>query len=204
MTFSTMTALFAAMIPLAIIPSPSVFAVVARSIASGFIHGLFTTIGIVVGDFIFIILAIYGLSAITQSMGSVLMVFKYCGAAYLIWLGIKLSQAKSNTLEVKTVEESSWFSSFLCGLLITLSDPKAILFYMSFFPAFVDLSNLSMIDTGMVLLTAAASVGGIKLGYAYMADQAKLLLKNSCAKKRMNIIAGSVMIGTGIFVVVNT
>ena len=60
MTFSSIAALFGSMIVLAIIPSPSVFAVVARSIASGFTHGFVTVIGIVVGDFIFITLAITG------------------------------------------------------------------------------------------------------------------------------------------------
>ena len=201
---STIAALLAAMIPLAVIPSPSVFAVVARSMASGFMHGVVTTIGIVVGDCFFIILAIYGLSAIAQIMGSLLVVIKYFGSIYLIWLGIKLIRAKAKILEVEGIKEFSWFSSFLCGLLITLSDPKAILFYMSFFPAFIDLSNLSFLDTATILLTATVAVGGVKLGYAYMADRAKLLWKNPRANKIMDIIAGSVIIGTGIVLVVKT
>lgn len=141
MTFSSIAALFGAMIVLATIPSPSVFAVVARSIASGFTHGLVTVIGIVLGDFVFIILAIYGLSAIAETMGSLFVLVKYLGSVYLIWLGIQLWRSKSNIIEVEGIKESSWLSNFLSGLFITLGDQKAFLFYLGFFPAFVDLSN---------------------------------------------------------------
>ena len=187
------------MILLAMIPSPSVFAVVARSIASGFTHGLVTVMGIVVGDFVFILLAIYGLSAIAETMDSLFILVKYLGGAYLIWLGIELSRSKVKTVEVDGVRELSWLSNFLCGLFITLSDPKAILFYLSFFPAFLDLSNISMAETSTILVTAAMAVGGGKLCYAYMADKARLFFKSFRAKKIMNLTASVVMIGTGIF-----
>ncbi len=204
MKFSSMAAFFSAMIVLAIIPSPSVFAVVARSIASGFTHGLVTVIGIVIGDFVFIILAIYGLSAIAETMSSLFVLVKYLGSAYLIWLGIKLSRSKPKFVEVERIKESSWLSSFLSGLFITLGDQKAIFFYISFFPAFLDLKSISVIDTIIVMAIAMVAVGGVKLGFAYMADKARLVLKSSKAKKGMNITAGSVMIGTGIFLLVKT
>ena len=204
MTFSSITALFGAMIVLAIIPSPSVFAVVARTIASGFIHGLVTVIGILVGDFVFIILALYGLSAIAQTMDSLFVVVKYLGAAYLIWLGIQLWRSKSKTVEVEGIKESSWLSNFLSGLFITLGDQKAFLFYLGFFPAFVDLKNVSIVDTSIIMAIATIAVGGVKLGYAYMADKARLLFQSSRAKKIINITAGSVMIGTAILLLAKT
>ena len=86
----------------------------------------------------------------------------------------------------------------------TLSDPKAILFYVSFFPAFLDVSNVSVFDISIIMVTTTIAVGGSKLGYAYMADQARFLFKSSRAKRGMNITAGTVMIGTGIFLVANT
>ena len=118
MTFSSIAALLGAMIILALLPSPSVFAVVARSIASGFSHGLMTVIGIVVGDFVFIILAIYGLSALAETMDSLFVLVKYFGSAYLIWLGIELARSQSKTVKVEGIKESSWLSNFLtaeCG-----------------------------------------------------------------------------------------
>ena len=204
MTFSSIATLFGSMVVLAIIPSPSVFAVVARSIASGFTHGFVTVIGIVVGDFIFITLAICGLSALAETMDSLFVLVKYLGGAYLIWLGMNLLRAQSKIVEVSGIRESSWLSNFLTGLFITLSDPKAILFYVSFFPAFLDLSNVSLLEISIIMVTTTIAVGGSKLGYAYMADRARFLFKSSRAKRGMNITAGTVMIGTGIFLVVNT
>lgn len=204
MTFSGIAALFGAMFFLAIVPGPSVFAVVARSIASGFTHGLVTVIGIVVGDFVFIILAVYGLWSVAETMGSLFVLVKYLGGAYLIWLGIGLWSSKSKNVEVEGINELSWLSNFLCGLFITLADPKAILFYASFFPAFLELSSVSIIDASIIMVIATIAVGGVKLGYAYMADKARLLFESSRAKKGMNITAGSVMIGTGVFLVAKT
>lgn len=90
MTFSNGLALFSAMAILASIPSVSVLAVSTRSATFGLIHGVFTTMGIVTGDIIFILIAIGGLSLLAAKMGSLFILIKYCGAAYLIFLGIKL------------------------------------------------------------------------------------------------------------------
>ena len=198
-----MIAMFGAMLALAIIPDASTVAVVARSIGSGFAHALVTTIGIILGDLVFIILAFYGLSSIAES--SFFVIVKYLGGAYLIWLGIRLSISKSNTEEeVEELQESSWSSNFLCGFMITLSDPKAILFYISFLPAFVDVSNATFLDAALIMTMATTAVCITKLTYAYMAGKSTLLFKNNSAKKRINITAACIMIGTGIFLITKT
>lgn len=202
MTLDTILALFGAMTALAIIPSLSVLTVVARSAALGFNHGLATTVGIVSGDLVFIVLAISGLAAVSENNNSLFVVVKYFGGAYLIWLGIKLAQSRGKFAEIE-VEPTSWFSSFLCGLLITLGDQKAILFYISFFPAFLDLSRVSVTDTTIVMIIATVAVGGVKLGYAYLAERVKSLLINRVHRK-MNLVAGSVLISTGILLIVKT
>ena len=90
MTSSSIAAMFGAMLVLASVPDASAFAVVGRSMASGFAHGLVTTLGILISDFIFIALSVYGLSSIAEAMGSLFVLVKYLGAAYLVWLGIGL------------------------------------------------------------------------------------------------------------------
>ena len=201
MTFNSIAALLGAMIVLAIIPSASVFAVIARSISSGFAHGAVMVAGIVFGDLIFVGVAIYGLSAIAENMSILLIVVKYLGGAYLIWLGIKLYQTKIRLVEIEKTTESSWLSSFFGGLLITLGDQKAIFFYMSFFPAFIDLNSISIAQTIAVMAITIVAVGGVKLGYAYMANRSKLLLTNLKFSKSINIIAGTIAIGAGIFLI---
>ena len=86
----------------------------------------------------------------------------------------------------------------MSGFLITLGDQKAILFYLGFFPAFIDLSRMTPADTLIIIISAAVSVGGAKLIYAYLADRASLLFKNTRAIRWINCLAGSVMIAVGV------
>ena len=187
---------------LALLPSPSVFAVVARSLSAGLIHGLLTATGIMVGDFIFILVAILGLAAIADTITVLFMILKYLGAAYLLWLGISLWRAKTDAITLtQDAIKPSLGGSFVCGLLITLGDPKAIIFYISFFPAFVDLSQLSLIDTGFVLGVAAIAVGGTKMAYAYLADMARMIFTHPKTQRALNRIAAIIMIGTGLLAI---
>jgi threonine/homoserine/homoserine lactone efflux protein len=201
MTFSSIVALFSAMVVLASIPSVSVLAVSTKSATSGFIHGVFTTIGIVLGDIIFIIISIWGLSFLAETMGSLFVLIKYFGGAYLILLGIGLCRSKSKDVETQEVIETSLLSSFLTGLFITLGDQKATLFYLGFFPAFLDISKISYFDTIIIIVITTVAVGGVKLGYAFMADRARLLI-SSQTRKGINIAAGCVMIAVGVFLVI--
>ena len=200
MTLNSMTAMFIAMISLAAIPSTSVLLVIARSVTSGFYHGVLTSLGILLGDFVFILVAIYGLSAIANTLENFLIPIKYLGAAYLLWTGITLCRTKPASSEVKAKKESSRFSSFITGLLITLVDVKAIFFYLSFFPAFLNLKQVTLIDTISIMAIATVSIGGVKTGYAYLASQSKLLLKNP-ATKTINQTAGSLMVAISIFLI---
>lgn len=201
MTSGSIFALFAAMIVLASVPDASAFAVIGRAISSGFRQGLFTVIGVVVGDYIFIILAVYGLSYIAEQMEALFIVIQYMAGAYLIWLGMLLWKTKIEDIEVKSIKETSRLSGFTSGLLITMGDPKAILFYASFLPAFVDLLTISTGDTIIIMLGATLSAGGLKLLYAYMGDRSRLLFQSHKAIKVMNISAAAVMITTGLYLV---
>lgn len=201
MTFHSIVALFSAMVILAAIPSLSVLTVLTRSASFGLIHGVFTTLGIVVGDVVFILIAIWGLSLLAATLGGIFIAIKYLGGFYLIFLGIGLcwSKPKSN-LKAGEVTGSSLVSSFLAGLLITLGDQKATLFYLGFFPAFLDMSEISYVETAVVVATAIVAVGGVKLAYAFMANSAKFLVSPR-VKNSLNTAAGCVMIAVGVFVI---
>jgi threonine/homoserine/homoserine lactone efflux protein len=192
------------MIVLAIVPSVSVLAVTARAAAFGFTHGLFTTLGIVFADILFILIAVYGLALLAGMMGDQFRLVQYIGAAYLIWLGISLWRADAQARAADSVGLSSWSSSFLSGLLITLGDQKAILFYLGFFPAFIDLSTMTPLDTLIIVLIAILGVGGAKLVYAYLADRASALFRNSRALHGINILAACIMITVGAALLLKT
>ena len=198
LSLATILALLGTMIVLAVIPSVSVLAVSARAAAFGFTHGMFTALGIVIADIIFILIAVYGLALVAELMGEQFRWIKYLGGFYLIWLGLSLWRTESRTRDSDTVERSSLGSSFLTGFLITLGDQKAILFYLGFFPAFIDLSQVTTADTLIIILIAIIGVGGAKLVYAYLADRASLLFKNTRAVRWINWLAGSLMITVGV------
>lgn len=202
LTYASMLALAGVMFAGAAIPSTSVLVVSARSAALGLAHGVFTTLGIVAGDIMFILVAIYGLALLAELMGSQFVCIKYLGAAYLIWLGVMLWRARAKSDAQQASRSSSALASFMTGLLITLGDQKAILFYLGFLPAFVDLTTISLMQTGMILVIAVFAVGTPKLVYAVLAERAGRWMKGSRVASVMNKLAGSVMIGVGLVLLV--
>lgn len=204
MTFPDAAALFAAMALLAAIPSVSVMAVAAGSASSGFSHGLATTAGVVLGDVIFILLAIFGLVFLVEVLGEWFVVVKYAAGIYLIWLALKMWRAGSGSHAREDAGAASLQSSFLTGLLITLADQKAVFFYLAFLPVFLDLSSLSMPEIALVLAIAVLAVGGAKLCYVWAADRAGALLSARRVSRRINLLAAAVMGVAGVLVMIRT
>jgi threonine/homoserine/homoserine lactone efflux protein len=196
---SKILALFGAMAVLAALPSVSVLAVTAKSVSSGFLNGVFTAIGIVVGDIIFILFAVFGLVLLVETLGSAFFLIKYVCGAYLIWLGVSLGRSRSQQMQHKEDTGSSLLGSFMTGLLIALGDQKAVLFYMGFLPAFLDLTKLTYTDISLLILVTLCAVGGVKIGYAYAADRASIFLGGRTLGA-MNIVAACIMVMAGILI----
>ena len=197
------TSLFFIMLALALIPSASVALVVTRSVTLGLSNGIFVALGIVLGDLVFIFLTILGLSAIAEIMGSLFFAIKYIGALYLIWLGVNLIRLKNTeTIEVKSTKSNkSIIASFLAGFFLTLGDIKAIFFYASLFPAFVDLTNLAVLDIGIIISITIFTVGGAKIFYAFSAIHLASLSTNIKVQGGIQKSAGVLMVGTGTYLI---
>lgn len=172
MTLSDLIALFGTMLILAALPSVSVLAVTARATSYGFAHGAATTLGIVLADLLFILLAIFGLSILTTALGEYVFLLHYLAGVYLLWLGSRLWRQAPNTDSSRASAGHSPAASFRLGLLITLADQKAVLFYLAFLPAFVDLEQISGPDIALVCGITILAVGGSKLVYAWLAARA--------------------------------
>lgn len=175
---------------LALVPSVSVLAVSARAASAGFRHGVYVTLGIIAGDTVFIVLAIFGLHMLAAALGDAFVFIQYLGAAYLVWLAVRLWRSAAVTATEPQAAQVSAGSSFMTGLLITLGDQKAILFYLGFFPAFMDLQALSLADALVVILIAAVAVGGVKLGYAYAASRAGVMIGAHAGRVLSRMAAG--------------
>ncbi len=140
MTLLSMTLLAGALFVLAATPGPGVLATVARAMASGFLPASQVVLGIVLGDVVFVLLAIFGLGALASLLGDLFIVVKIGGAAYLIWLGVKLWRSPADVDQPQQTVATSGVSNWLSGLLITLANPKVILFYLGLLPTFIDLA----------------------------------------------------------------
>ena len=86
MTLTSAFALLGAMIVLALVPGPGILVVMARTLSAGLRHGVSTSVGIVVGDYVFITLALFGLAALASVMGDLFNLVRYVGAVYLFYL----------------------------------------------------------------------------------------------------------------------
>lgn len=198
-------ALFVIMIMLAAIPSTSVALVVTRAATMNFANGVAVSMGIVLGDLVFAMLAILGLTALSEMMGTFFLVIKFAAGIYLIGFGISLIRNRAKTLFYAYSGAGSGIcASFLAGFVVTLGDVKAIFFYASLFPAFVDVSALTLPDISIILLITAVTVGGIKLVYAYTATKIMLIGKGLAIENKARLVSGSLMVGAGTYLFTKT
>lgn len=202
MTLFSMFALAGAMFLLAITPGPGVFATISRAIASGFANASFVVLGIVLGDIVFLLLAIFGLSSVALYLGDFFIFIKYIGGIYLLYLAYKILISKEHETEVHAVKELSWQKNFLTGLFITLGNPKVILFYLGFLPTFMNLEALSVLDIIIACTIVTVILSSVMLFYAYTASGAKKLFKSKKAKKKMKIASAGVMATAGTSVII--
>jgi threonine/homoserine/homoserine lactone efflux protein len=117
------------------LPGPGTFCLLASTSKGGVRAGAAATAGIIVGDQILLWLAVAGVAALLAANPSVFKAVQYLGAAYLVWIGLKLMFAKPGANAPVTIRTGQYFRQ---ALLITLLNPKAIVFYMAFFPLFID------------------------------------------------------------------
>lgn len=184
---------------LAVTPGPGVFAIISRSLASGFKTTLLMIAGCVTGDIIFLLFAIMGMSVIAQTMGTLFLLVKIVGAAYLIFLGVKIWISKPVPVNQQQIngKKTVRYGNFLSGLGITLANPKVILFYCGFLPTFMDLPSMTGFDIIIVTMVLAMVLSVVLISYAYLASSARLFFSSPRSVKWLNRTAGTVMISAG-------
>lgn len=185
------------------LPGPAIVSVISCAIGHGFRPALAVVAGLIVGDLIYFTAAVLGMAALARSLGELFVFVKLAGAAYLIWLGIKLWRtrpAAAAAVATDTRAERGYSRGFVAGFLVTLSNPKTIGFYAGLLPTFIDLERLTVIDAVAMGATVVAVVGTIAGGYAYAAAKSRKFLQSPRRVKLMNRTAGTMMIGSGLAV----
>jgi threonine/homoserine/homoserine lactone efflux protein len=187
---------------LAATPGPGVFGSMAKAISEGFKMSLFFIGGLVLGDIIFLTLALLGLSAIAKMLGGMFLIIRIAGGLYLIFLGIKMFMSRKIDVNIKSKQEKNKWQTCISGLLLTLGNPKPILFYASVLPTIINFSDVRIFDA-LLMMTLIAFVSFSVLGtYSFIASLSHKIQMSEKKQRRINQAAGLVMIIVGLYVMI--
>ena len=188
--------LFSIMLTVALVPGASVMAVAARTLKGGFKHGVVTTLGIIAGDTIFIVLALYGLVWLASELDQQFAIVELLAGLWLLVLGASLFRVSPAAIHHDNTADPALHTSFMLGLLITLGDQKAILFYLGLLPAVIDSSRISVLDTLVIILLAVVALSS-KLVYAILVSRTGRLMQNTALLHTMHAIAACMLMAAG-------
>lgn len=177
-----------------IVPGPTVSLIVANSLRRGPAAGLANVAGTQVGLATMIAVLIAGLDWVVAAMGEAFVVVKLMGAAYLIWLGIKLLRADGTVAEAKG-QTRSLMGYAVQGFFVIWSNPKALLFFGAFIPQFVDRAEpvaLQVAVFGGLFMAVATVLDGL---YAILAGRAGSLLTRQRVRLVEKISGGFLVLG---------
>ena len=143
------------------VPGPTVILVVSYALGRGKTSGWATVPGVTLGDFTAMTASLLGAGAILAASATLFSILKYAGAAYLIWLGIKLWRAKPKLGDLQKIAETkSQWEMFWNTYAVTALNPKSIVFFVAFLPQFIDpaapvLPQFIILETTFLVLAAA-------------------------------------------------
>lgn len=205
MSFEAAVTFFVSIFIFAITPGPGVFAILAKAMVEGPKKCIMMALGMVASDLLYLQLACFGLATIADNWSDIFLIIRYLGAGYLIYLGYKMITAFTHNQPISNQQKSQQtpLTSFSHGFLISASNPKVILFYVSFLPTFIDLTRLHGSDLILIsVLSSIALMTAIML-VAYGASRLTNVIKTPIAQQRLNKTAGSIMIAAGAYLAVN-
>jgi threonine/homoserine/homoserine lactone efflux protein len=190
-------AVFCAVYALAVAsPGPGVAAVVARSLARGAQGSPAFIAGFVVGDLVWFTVAATGLAAIAQTAQPVILALKYAGAAYLLYLAIRLWTAPPRSPEAAAIEPSQKSSRlFLGSLALTLGNPKTMVFFLALLPTVVDLTQLTLAGFFEIALAITIVLPLVLGGYVLAGARARQFFRSTRAIRWLNRGTGTAMAG---------
>lgn len=200
MTITTLIAYAGALFIAAAIPGPGMTAIVARALGSGFRPTLFMGLGLILGDLVYLTAVILGLAIVAQNFTTPFLIIKYAGAAYLIYIAWKLWTAGLLPQEIEAQSAPSIGLSFLSGLLVTLGNPKTMLFYVALVPTLIPLQSIGPRDYAALVALTFVVLMAVLLPYILLASKARILLKKPSALKLLNRSAASILAGTAAYI----
>ncbi len=180
-----------------LIPGPGNLALITSTSKGGIRGGLAATLGLIVGDQCLMWMAVAGVAALLAAYPAAFHAVQWLGAVYLAWLGARMLLARAGAAPVLHIRSGQYVRQ---SFLITLLNPKAIVFYMAFFPLFVDpLRHQGLVTFGVMAVTIASLTFVYGLCVVLMTHHlAERMRANPVVSRLLNKLAGLFLIGFGV------
>lgn len=200
MSIETWLAFISTVFIFAIIPGPTVIFVIGQAITHGKKSVTPLALGVLSGDLLAMIVSLLGLGAILATSATLYTILKWFGVLYLIYLGIKAFKEEPKVdealFEELNTSKSKMFSS---SLIVTALNPKNVVFFVAFFPQFVNTST-NVLPQFLILMVSFSIVTLLTISsFALFAGSIQHKIKSYKAKKRLNRAGGTALVGAGVF-----
>ena len=194
---SDYSAFVAAIVLFLAIPGPGNLALITSTSKGGLSAGLGATFGVIAGDQVLMWLAVAGVATILSTYPAAFALVQWVGVVYLAWLGWRMLTAKPGDAPVLTIRQRHYFQQ---AMAITLLNPQAIVFYMAFFPLFVDPAHhLGWVSFAVMAATIAALTLAYGLGVTLLTHHlAERMRANPQIGRWLEKLAGVFLIGFGV------
>ena len=182
-------------------PGPVWVALMARAMSGGFRAAWPLALGVVVGDVMWSVLAILGVSWIVSQYAGFLDLMRYVASVTFLFMGYMVIRNADKTIASDSrLTRPGVIAGFVAGLAVIIGNPKAILFYMGMLPGFFDLSQLTVADIVAIgaLSAIVPLIGNLIMG-AFI-GKVRALLTSPRALKRMNLTAGWLLVAVGVLI----
>ena len=181
----------------AVTPGPGTLALLSISTSRGFESSMYFSVGAVLGDTMYLTLVIFSLDAMAEYIAPTMSFVRYFGAAYLVYLGVSQWRSGGISVEGKALKLSN-ARELTTGFLVSGTNPKVMIFYISVLPALIELTEVSVFYGIQIISTVGLAVMTGLIVISLLGKQLKQLISTPSMAKRVNRISGTVMIAIGL------
>lgn len=200
MDYSNILSFLGVSVLLTLMPGPDILFVISQSLSQHKHAGIMIAFGLCTGLIGHIAAAAFGISAILYQSATAFTVVKYAGAIYLLWLAWKAFRSKSADFRISKQSSSSYLSLYKKGIIMNLLNPKVSLFFLAFFPQFIDQTSghvpLQMLELGCVFMIQALAIfSAVSFGSEKLRS---LIMRNEKIARNIHFMEGTILAFVGL------
>jgi threonine/homoserine/homoserine lactone efflux protein len=182
-------------------PGPGIAALIAQVVGKGPDGATSFAAGLILGDLVWLAVAILGLAVVAQTFHEVFLLIKYAGAGYLVYLAYRMWTAPIDARDIAAApRRDGHLRLFLAGFAVTLGNPKVVAFYLALLPSLIDLARVGLLGYVELAGISAVILTAVFAAYAVAAARARALFRSTRAMRLLNRTGGTVMAGAAVVV----